>query len=160
MFNRVELSHELEPVATESALPDRKNSREFVSETATPTLAWTMNLTGGGPYGSWVEEINESNTYYDIAIFDAQRLVYEEEQLPDLQHAVGYGLEPCNTYRWSVRPSYRIDGQVRFGEWMRFASGEAAAPVTYGKELIGREASVAPAYTQDFALLTIECGRR
>ncbi|MEQ8205803.1 MAG: hypothetical protein RIA65_06485, partial [Woeseia sp.] len=122
VFNRVELSHELQPVATDSAVPHRKNKREFVSKTATPTLAWEMSLTGGDPYGSWVDEINEDNTYYDIAIFDAQRLVYEEEQLPDPQHAVGYGLEPCKTYRWSVRPSYRIDGQVRFGEWMRFAS--------------------------------------
>lgn len=177
VFNRVELSHELQPVATATAVPHRKNPLEYVSKTATPTLAWAMHLTGGDPYGSWVDEINEENTYYDIAIFDTQRLVYEEEQLPDPQHTVGYGLEPCKTYRWSVRPSYRIDGQVRFGEWMRFAAdappepepeGEATRvrglaatpPLTYSKELIGRQASAAPAYTQDFASLTIECGRR
>lgn len=176
VFNRVELHHELRPVGTDSVAPDKKNEHGFVTQTVTPTLAWTLSLAGGDSYGAWTAAIDESNTYYDIAIFDAHRLVYEAEELPDPQHTVDFGLEPCKTYRWSVRPSYHVDGDVRFGEWMRFDSGgklpgEEAAPgsargldastrITVGKEMVGRKASAGPAYTQDFALLTVGCDRR
>jgi hypothetical protein len=61
-------------------------------------------------------------------------------------------------YRWSVRPSYHVDGGVKFGEWMRFNSDNGIANDT-GKGSVGRKASEAPAYTQDFALLEIKCGR-
>ncbi|MGH8167952.1 MAG: hypothetical protein ACREQ1_11975 [Woeseiaceae bacterium] len=66
-------------------------------------------------------------------------------------------------YRWSVRPSWRVGGSIRYGRWMSFPpstedaeEGEVQAPPG---GLSGRAASQAPAYTQDFPSLTIACGR-
>jgi hypothetical protein len=66
-------------------------------------------------------------------------------------------LEPCKTYHWSVRPSYHVRDDIRFGEWMRFDS-DTDSPTRKG--IVGRNASDAPAYIQDYALLEIKCGRR
>ena len=82
-------------------------------------------------------------------------------------HTLEWELEPCQTYRWSVRPTYNVDGKIRAGEWMRFPpeveeedeEEEEGEKKPAGKGIIGRLASDAPAYTQDFARLTIECRR-
>ena len=66
---------------------------------------------------------------------------------------VDLALEACKTYRWSVRPSFNINGDIRFGEWMRWDPDSAN-----GND--GKAASVAAAYIYDFASLEIKCGRR
>ncbi|MEX1265510.1 MAG: hypothetical protein WEA08_01215, partial [Woeseia sp.] len=76
-------------------------------------------------------------------------------------------LEPCTAYRWSVRPSYRVDGQVRFGEWMHFKarpeseteSGSVAKEPRV-KGVVGRQASAVPAFSQDYPVLETPCPRR
>ncbi len=75
--------------------------------------------------------------------------------MPGPKHKLGYALEPCQTYRWSVRPVYQFEDGVRFGDWMRAAAGQQ----TRGGR-IGVAASEAPAYIYDFATLMIECRRR
>ncbi len=159
VFDRVELSHELRPTETDTAERARKNKRKFSSRSLTPTLAWELTLDGGDSYGSWTDTIDESDIFYDVEIFDNRRLVYSEEQVPDPRHTVAFELDPCQTYRWSVRPAYHVDGDIKFGQWMRFSpasdtENEAA------KGMFGKQASAAPAYIQDFALLKIECSRR
>jgi hypothetical protein len=42
---------------------------------------------------------------------------------------------------------------------MRYESGDEVDP-EFGKGIVGRKASDAPAYVQDFAELKIECSRR
>jgi hypothetical protein len=52
-----------------------------------------------------------------------------------------------------VRPSFRINGAQRYGEWMRSDPDSAN-----GND--GKAASFAPAYIYDFASLQIQCGNR
>lgn len=179
IFDRVELSHELLPKATDSAESARKDERKFVSRSLTPTLAWELRLQGGESHAVWADSIDESDIFYDIEIFDNRQLVYDERQVPDSKHTVAYELEACRTYRWSVRPAYHVDGEIKFGEWMRFETDAESdkksskktkenATLKRGSEtgaetekgILGRQASAAPAYIQDFASLEIECERR
>ena len=85
--------------------------------------------------------------------------MYSYRDLLATTHVVGFELDGCQTYRWSVRPTYRLGDDVYHGEWMRRAPDDANA--AKGRNgLIGRKASIAPAYTQDFPELEIKCGRR
>ena len=148
-------------IETDTAELARKNKLKFVSESLTPTLAWEFELKGGDAYGPWTESIDASAVTWDIEIFDNRQLAYYEKQVPGSSHTLTYELEPCKTYRWSVRPVFKAGSDIRFGEWMRFAAdsddeGEAETR----KGVFGRQASAAPAYTQDFAILEIECRRR
>lgn len=159
VFDRIELRHELRPLETETTEQDRKDDRLFVSESTTPTLAWELSLLGGDPYGSWNSTIREEDIVYDVEIYDRHQLVYGEKGVPDPRHTLLVELESCQTYSWTVRPSYHVDGDVRFGESMRFKPDDIPDIDTVNG-IIGRDASEAPAYIQDFALLEIECGRR
>lgn len=152
VFGRVELRHELHPRKSRDLTLIRKNEWQGTSKTTSPTLAWELTLLGGDSYGSWSEDIDESNVYYDVEIYDAHKLVYEQGQVADPLHTIVYPLEACKTYRWSVRPSYRIGNSIKYGEWMRLNSDSEA-----GKGNVGRKASEAPAYSQEFALLKIKC---
>ncbi len=153
VFDRIDLNHELRPIESQTVELARKNDWQGTSRSATPTLAWELKLLGGDSYGPWAETIDESNIYYDVEIYDAHRLVYAQEQIPDPVHTLVTEIDGCKTYRWSVRPSYHIGSDVRFGEWMR------STPKTI-TGIIGRNASEAPAYIQDFAQLKIDCRRR
>lgn len=156
VFGKVELEHKLLPVATDSVSAVRNNDRLFRTESMTPTLAWRHEVEPSADYGAWTEDIDESNTWYDIEIFDDRELVYDQREVPEPRHMLAWELEPCRTYRWSVRPVYQVDGGKRFGEWMRFPSDDTPEK-KFEKGLVGRNASVAPAYTQDFAQLEIAC---
>lgn len=152
VFDRVELRHELHPQATDSVKRVRKNDWQSISRSSSPTLAWNLNLLGDDSYGAWTDELNSDDISYDVEIYDNQRLVYSAKRVAKPSHEVAEELEACKSYRWSVRPSYRVGSGIKFGEWMRFSSN------TYsGKANVGKKASEAPAYTQDFALLEIKC---
>ena len=159
VFNQVSLNHELLPLATDTVQAARKDERRFVSDVAAPTLAWQLDLAGGDGYGPWTGSIDDTNTRWDIVIFDNRELVYFERDLQGPNHMLFYELEPCREYRWSVRPSYRIDDLVRFGEWMRYDS-EVDPESGVQKGMVGREASAAHALIQDFPILDIECPGR
>lgn len=167
VYNRVELPHTLTPEATESMRRDGENPLHFVSQTTQPELAWVLEVAGvtGGPLTGGAGKLDESVTWYDVEIYDSDRLVLLEEGVPEPRYAVPMELE-CGEYRWSVRPSWRVGGTVRYGRWMRFPPPSEDADEGEGEEqvpqngLSGRAASQAPAYTQDFPLLTIACGRR
>ena len=165
VFARVSPNHELGPKETDTVKKVKKNEWHGISKSLTPTLAWELNLTGGDSYGSWIDALDESDIYYDVEIYNLHELVYAEEQIPDPSHMLVVEIEACQTYRWSVRPTYHVGSDIKVGEWMR-ASPEVEAeseqeetPLTV-KAMIGRNATEAPAYIQDFALLEIKCGRK
>ena len=159
VFHRVELRRELRPKKSDSVAPVKKNVWQGVSKSTSPTLAWELKLLGGDSYASWTDAIDESDIYYEVELYDKHRLIYAEKQVPDPHHTLEIDIDPCKTYRWSVRPSYHVDGKVRYGEWMRIEPDPEAEP-TPDDAIIGRNASTAPAYIQDFATLDIKCGRR
>lgn len=155
VFDRVELKHELRPLPTKTVKRVKKNDWQGVSRSLRPTLAWELKLLGGNTYGPWANTIDAADIAYDVEIYDQRRLVYSAKQVSEPRHIVGEGLEACETYRWSVRPSYRVGSDRKFGEWMRFESNTYSS-----KANVGRKASEAPAYTQDFASLNIKCGSK
>jgi hypothetical protein len=165
VYDRTELPRTLTPEGTETARPDRKNPLHFVSKTRHPELAWVMEVTdgSGGPFKA--DTLDESVTWYDVEIYDRNRLVLAEEGVADSRYAVPMELD-CGDYRWSVRPSWRVGGTVRYGRWMRFPpsppkdSNEDGTDQAAENGLVGRAASEAPAYTQDFPSLAIACARR
>ena len=152
VFDRVELQHELLPQKTRTVKPVKKDEWRGVSKTPTPELAWQLNLAGGDSYGSWVGDISRSDILYDLEIYDSRRLVYAVKGVAGQSHQVGEELEPCGTYRWTVRPSYRVGSAVRMGEWMRSDGGSGTE-----NGGAGQAASVAPAYIYDFASLEVRC---
>jgi hypothetical protein len=155
VFDRVELRHELRPKATDNVARVKKDDWQGVSKSSSPTLAWELTLLGDDSYGSWVDAIDANHLYYDVEIYDMHRLVYSARQIQASRHTIAGTLEDCKTYRWSVRPSYPVGSDIRFGEWMRFSSDTSSAMAN-----VGRKASEAPAYIQDFASLKIRCGSR
>ncbi len=157
VFGRVDLRHELVPRASDTVKAKKKDVWAGESRITAPTLAWELTLLGGDPYGDWAGRIDESLTYYELEIYDAHRLVYAAQQIPATAHRLQQELDDCKSYRWSVRPSYRVADDVKYGEWMRVRPGDQSARPGGN---IGRKASLAPAYTQDFASLKIACGRR
>lgn len=153
-FGRIELHHTLHPRESGSLRLARKSEWQADSKSRTPTLAWELEMSRVQTYGPWAEAIDDGDITYDVEIYDSKRLVYAGTGVPESSHVVGVRLEPCRTYRWSVRPAYRVDDGVRFGEWMRMpASGKRGA----GLEMSGRNAARGPAYTEDFASLSIDC---
>ena len=175
VYDRIELPHTLKPQATESVRSDRKNPLHFVSKSTQPELAWTLELAdvanvGDSPLPGEALKLDESVGqysvgWYDVEIYDRDRLVLFEEGVAEPRYTVPMELA-CGDYRWSVRPSWRVGGTVRYGHWMRFPPSPGDAEKGEGEEqappggLSGRAASQAPAYTQDFPSLTIDCGRR
>ena len=160
-FYRALVPSSIEPRASASAKADKKIEHRYVSKTQSPELAWEHVLLDRNPDGTPADPIDAGDIAYDLEIYDAHRLVYASRQIPAQSHVVGIEL-PCQTYRWSVRPTYyRGDSgnDVTYGDWMRRAPDEAGA-LKGRNGLIGRNASIAPAYTQDFAELDIRCGKK
>ena len=155
LFDRVELQLEIKPAKSATIKKVKKNDWVGISKTSTPTLAWELKLLGGNDYGPWASEISAANISYDVEIYDMDRLVYAANRIPNASHTVVDELEPCKTYRWSVRPSYSLGADHRFGEWMRSNAGNDT-----GNGGTGKAASVAPAYIYDFASLEIKCRRK
>jgi len=159
LFDRIKLKHDLQPKKTDTAVPDKKNKQQFVSKTSRPTLAWDLTLGTENASFPWAGTIDESAIFYDVEIYTNHRLVYAEKQVREPSHTLAIELEGCKTYRWSVRPSYHVGNEIKYGEWMRIKP-ETDEDVTVGIGIVGRNASIAPAYVQDFPLLKIKCGRR
>ena len=149
-FDRVRLGHDLKPGKSGNVKVSRKNQWHGSSGSLAPTLAWQSHFEDGGSYGPAYAALDESMILYDVEVYDDHRLVYAQEQVPGPQHELMYALRGCGDFRWSVRPVYRVNNTVKFGDWMR------AEPVA-SSGIVGRGAVDGPAYTQDFATLEIDC---
>lgn len=152
VFERIELQHELQPKPTDTVARIKKNAWQGVSRSLTPTLAWELKLLGSDLYSPSAKAIVAGDISYDVDIYDMHRLVYSAKHVPEPRHTVVADLEKCKTYRWTVRPSYQVGSDTRFGEWMRIKTETGS-----GNGNVGTKASVAPAYIQDFASLAIKC---
>lgn len=169
VYDRVLLDQEFQPRESHDVEKARRTERRFESESLAPTLAWELDIGDANPAYPWAATIDPSAIRYDVEVYDARQLVYAQEQVAGNEHTLMMELEPCGAYWWSVRPSYHVGNSVYFGDWMRFTDGlrvvtdndsNSATLVEEEKGLFGREASVAPAYVQDFSTLEIECRRR
>lgn len=155
VFKTVRLKHELVPRDSASSKRIKRDAWRLGSRSKTPLLAWHLELLGGDLYGPWAIAIDTDSIAYDVEIYDDNRLVYAANQVRATEHALDMELEPCQTYRWSVRPTYQVDGDVKFGEWMRRDGGRQTSNGS-----VGLSASAAPAYSYDFATLEIDCRAR
>lgn len=161
VFGRIELDFELTPVETDSVSRVKRNEWQGITGDTAPTLAWNLTLIKNQDNAALLAAIDESSTSYELEIYDERELVYAESGIAGRQHQLYYDLEPCKSYRWSVRPVYRLADKTRFGAWMR----QESAVVTNEdgdvlRGIFGRKASEAPAYVQDFAAFEIKCRRR
>ncbi len=152
VFARVDVNHELVPAKSGSLQPVKKNPWHAVSKTATPTLAWDLTLLGNDVYGEWSAGLRAEDVSWDIELYDEYQPIYAASNLAGTSHTLDQAL-PCKAgYRWSVRPSYTVDGTVRIGEWMRMDGGKTTKDGSSGGA-----ASEAPAYLYDFARLDLKC---
>lgn len=162
VFELVPIEHEIRPLGSNTVKLARNNAWQGTSKTLSPTLAWQLAVAEGNGLGPDGTDVVPADFAYDLEIYDEQRLVYAEELLPEAQHSVAFGLEPCKTYRWTVRPAWRVGKNVHYGDWMQAPAGtETPEPMFIGAVGVdGRSASDAPAMLQDYALLGIKCGSK
>jgi hypothetical protein len=153
LFERVEVQQVLTPEETDTVSRVKKQEWQGVTKSRTPTLAWNLELAGDDQQVPWAKTINEADISYDLEIYDKHQLIYSARKVEGQQHTVEVELDDCKTYRWTVRPSYPVDGARRFGEWMRSNPDTANGNV-------GVAAAEAAAYIYDLASLEIKCGRR
>ena len=143
------MNHRLAPARHPSIKPDKKDDWVGETRSLTPTLAWDFELLGSSP------DTEGAVIAWDLEIYDEQRPVYEAQHIQETQHAPAVPLEPCKTYRWSVRPTFSRDGVQRNGTWMR-----RAVTGMHGNGNMGRAISAAHAYVQDFPVLEVSCKAR
>jgi len=158
-FGRILVADKVAPQETATLHRDRKDARLFHADFATPELAWTFALDGDDKSSAAMQRAAQSTVSYDVEIYDDHRLVYSRTRLAERRLVVEGELQPCATYRWSVRPVFDDGKTVSYGDWMRLGSDPEGSE--QGRNgLVGRSASIAPAYTQDFPSLQVECRRR
>jgi len=155
VFASVALKHTLQPVKSSDVRLVRKNQWQGTSKKLSPTLAWELDLPGGAGDPAWASGIGEADIYYDVEVYDLHRPVYSREQIRGPSHTVAAKLAACQSYRWSVRPSYHVGGEINYGPWMRSDTNSDG-----GNGNVGTKASEAPAYLYDFASLKIKCGSK
>lgn len=155
VFDSVALKHTLLPIKSSNVSSSKRNKWHGTSKSLSPTLAWELNLPGDEADPAWASGIDEANIYYDVEIYDLHRPVYSARQIQDPSHTVAAKLEACQTFRWSVRPSYHVGGAIKYGPWMRSGANSGS-----GNGNVGIKASEAPAYLYDFASLQIKCGSK
>lgn len=151
LYERVNVQSSLRPKATATAVAVKKDEWNAVSKTTTPTFAWDLSLEGDESQAEWVKNLSAEDISYEFEIYDKHRIVYGARDIREPQYTIDMELEACKAYRWSVRPSFRINGEQRYGEWMRSDPDSAN-----GND--GKAASFAAAYLYDFASLQIKCG--
>ena len=149
-LSRVDIDHKLEPAKSDSVKLKRSNPWQASSKSLAPTLAWNFELEDETSQYPW--DIDASNVSFDLEIYDRQRLVFIQRQIPQASFEFPSQLEPCKNYLWTVRPSFSVNGTQRHGQWMR----KSYENVTENA-VVGEKASAGHAYLQGFATLKIDC---
>ncbi|MGH9783758.1 MAG: hypothetical protein ACRD88_06190 [Terriglobia bacterium] len=54
---------------------------------------------------------------YDLRIFGEPGIIYERRGIVEAEHRLEQPLEPCHTYRWTVRARFMLNGAPRATEW-------------------------------------------
>ena len=154
LFTGVDLPRQLQPVETKTLSFNRNDVWEDSSKSKAPMLAWKLTLPEHDKDYPWADSIDESKITYDLEIFDNHHPVYGQQGIAEPSHRLAYGLDACKTYRWSVRPAYHFNGDIKYGDWMR-SPPESGTGTGSANE--GKKASAAPALIQYFATLKIDC---
>jgi len=147
LYERIVMAANLSPVPSSTIRSVKQNDWQGRSKSLTPTLAWQFEASGDAAIAT--EGID---VLWDVEIYDASRPVYSAQQVPGLQHTVTAPLEPCKTYRWTVRPTFHKGSDRKNGWWMR-----AVSPTNGSNGNVGKSVSEAHAYIQDFASLDVKC---
>ncbi len=155
VFESIRLNRTLQPLIAAGNKHKKKNPWHATTKSTKPGFKWHLELSGNNRYGDWADAIALTDTTFDFEIYDDNELVYFAKDLVEPQHVVEYDLEPCKTYRWTVRPSYKVGSDTKFGMWMRNTTDRR-----FEKGNLGRVASEAAAYIQDFASIEVQCGKR
>jgi len=153
IIERAHVRSELTPQKSTSVNLVKKNVWQGVSKTGSPTFVWKHALAPDDSQAGWATSISGAQIAYELEIYDKQQLIYAVRKIDEEQFTLDIELEACRTYRWSVRPSYSLGADIRYGEWMRSNPDPANGN-------IGQAAAEAAAYIYDFASLEIKCGRR
>lgn len=152
LYERVELRHELVPAKSKSMKPAKNKDWQAEAKSLRPTLTWNLELSGSGEYGEWANNVDQSTITWDLEVYDSRRPVYTVKQFNGTSHTLDMPLEACKVYRWSVRPTYHVNGVRKNGEWMRLQPEGAD-----DNGNVGRVASFAHAYLQDFPSFRVGC---
>lgn len=152
IIERAKVQSELQPQKSKTVALVKKNVWKGVSKTRSPTLTWTHAMEADDSQVGWAKAISGADIAYELEIYDQHQLIYAAKKIEEPQFTLDIELEDCRSYRWSVRPSYRIGNDIRYGEWMRSNPDPAN-----GNN--GVAAAEAAAYIYDFASLEIKCGR-
>jgi hypothetical protein len=154
VYERIQLNYSLAPLESNNIKRIKKKKSDWyaAAKSLNPTLAWSYELLGGEADEQWLEEVRAADVTWDIEIYDESRPVYRAQNVRGLSHTVDRPLEKCKTYRWTVRPTYTVKGVRKNGSWMRNLPDGAT-----DNGNVGRAASVAHAYIQDFAVLELGC---
>ena len=150
LYERIPVRHEMAPRESATVKFVKKNEWQGKTRSLSPTLAWSSELNSAD-----AGTIDATDVSWDLEIYESNRPVYGATQIVGESHVLDAPLEACKTYWWSVRPAYRVNGERRTGRWMRSLPGGNA---TNGN--VGRAASEAHAYIQDFATLKVDCKAR
>lgn len=153
IYERSKIQTELKPQKSKTVSLVKKNVWQGVSKIGNPTLSWSHSLAAADSQEGWAKMISPADVAFELEIYDQHQLIYSAKNIEEPQFALDIELEACRTYRWSVRPSYRVGQDVRYGEWMRSNPDPANGN-------IGTAAAEASAYIFDFASLEVKCGRR
>src|SRR5258708_5506504 len=93
------------------------------SDSIRPTLRWEPFPQGWNDASAQSSDFARrlSNVTYDIRIYRVSdgTLRYQRRALPDPIHRLEADLEAGAEYCWTVRPRFKLDGQLRVGEWSR-----------------------------------------
>ena len=152
VFSRIDVQARLQPLETDSVRLQRGNIWAGTSKSTRPTFAWELALQKQDD--GQAAKVDPSRIPFDLEIYDAHRLVYAGQNIQGTSYTLDSPLDACKSYRWSVRPSYTVDGGVKHGEWMR-APGEDKNDDERAN--VGKKASEVPAYIQYFPQLKIDC---
>jgi len=151
-FEKIELRHDLYPIPTDTVLRLDDGNWQSRSAVEAPTFAWKLVLMGRDMYPPWMVAFTEDDTWYDLEIYDKQRLVYSARNIEEPRHQVTRSLGNCRELRWTVRPHYRNGATIKYGEWMRFHTS-----VDLDEGHVGTTASEMPAFLRGFAVLRTPC---
>jgi len=153
IFHTIALRHVLQPAKSDTVTALNKDLWQGSSKVRSPTLSWTFELPGGEAQPPWASGIDAQQVSFELEIYDQHKPVFTQSGVRGDVFAVPVRLEDCANYYWTVRPVYSLNGEIRYGDWMR---SNAVA----GNGNQGKHAATLPAYLDGFASLQIKCGAR
>ena len=77
----------------------------------------------------------------DPGLGTGRTVIFEKTGLESTRYQIEQPLEPCNSYRWTVRATFELNGTPRATEWTGSYAGSSAGPVGPWESRRGTKAS-------------------